>query len=342
MRFWLLIILACCVSPSAVAQENKPLIQIKKTPVFDLPIECEIGTDCWVMNYVDMIPDDGEQTDPACQKRTYDGHKGTDFMILDKATMQKGINVIAPLAGTVTKIRDGEPDRFPSEEELEQTKLARKECGNAVMIDHGEGLKTIYCHLKQNSIVVKQSQTLEIGDKIAQVGLSGLTQFPHLHFGILQDNKVIDPFTGLDNTQGCGKRKASLWKKELDLSYKPILIHNLGFSNDIPELTQIERNGNSNSDIKLDSEIMTFWTVLLGVQKDDKITLEIRDPNNKIFAKRNIIQDKTRARQFYYAGRRTNRKPLIEGAYTANVKVEREFKGQTIREEEYSVILATP
>lgn len=339
----LLICTTFCTYTADVHAQNSPsaLIKITKTPTFGLPIDCEIGENCWVMNYVDMIADDGKKTDPACQARTYDGHKGTDFMILDEATMQKGVNVIAPLDGIVSKVRDGEIDRFPTDEDLETTKTARKECGNAVMIDHGDGVQTIYCHMKENSIRVKSGQDLKKGDVIGQVGLSGFTQFPHLHFGIIKDGKITDPFTGLDNGKNCGKRKNSLWDKDVDLSYTPILIQSVGFTNDIPNLKNIERNAESLPTLNLTSDLMTFWVTLLGVQEGDKINIEIRDPNNKIFASRDIIQDKTRARQFYYTGRRTTQNPLLEGVYTGTVTISRDFKDQIISEEEFGAVLIT-
>ncbi len=340
---FLLFAVLCTYTQDVQAQQNtKPLIQITKTPTFGLPIDCEIGENCWVMNYVDMIPDDGKQTDPACQARTYDGHKGTDFMILDEATMKNGVNVIAPLDGTVTKIRDGEIDRFPTDENLETIKANRKECGNAVMMDHGNDIQTIYCHMKKDSIRVKSGQDLKKGDVIGQVGLSGFTQFPHLHFGIIKDNKIIDPFTGLDNTKNCGTRKNVLWDKEIDLSYTPILIQTVGFSNDIPNLEIIERNAQSSSTLNITSDLMAFWITLLGVQEGDKINIKIRDPNDKIFAERNITQDKTRARQFYYTGRRTAKTPLIEGVYTGVVTVLRNYKDRVISEEKFGAVLITP
>lgn len=340
---FLLFAIFCSYAQGVQAQNSaSPLIKITKTPTFGLPIDCEIGKDCWVMNYVDMIPDDDKKTDPACQARTYDGHKGTDFMILDEATMKKGVNVIAPLDGVVSKVRDGEIDRFPTDEDLKIIKDNRKECGNAVLMDHGDGVQTIYCHMKENSIRVKSDQKLKKGDVIGQVGLSGFTQFPHLHFGIIKDNKIIDPFTGLNNTQNCGTRKNVLWNEDVDLSYTPVLIHGVGFSDDIPDLKNIERNADSPSALNLTSDLMAFWVTLLGVQDGDQINIEIRDPNNKIFAARDIIQDKTRARQFYYTGRRTNKTPLIEGVYTGTVKISRDFKGQIISEEKFSAVLITP
>ena len=60
---------------------------------FDLPIACEIGTDCWVQQYVDHDPSTGVK-DYACGAQTYDGHDGTDIRIRDtaaKATIWTGV-----------------------------------------------------------------------------------------------------------------------------------------------------------------------------------------------------------------------------------------------------------
>ena len=228
MRFLLSLLCLTVFTGTSFAQEPK-FLEMKKAEGFNLPIACEIGEDCWVMNYVDYGADDGEQRDMACLARTYDGHKGTDFAILDDAAMRAGVDVVAPRAGTVLKVRDGEPDQWSTPEQIAEIKKERKECGNALMIDHGNDIKTIYCHLKKNSIAVKQGQAVKAGDKLAQVGLSGKTEFPHLHFGVLKKDKVIDPFTGSKNNRTCGKRGTSLWNKNVKLAYQPFVIQALGF-----------------------------------------------------------------------------------------------------------------
>ena len=78
-------------------------------PALDLPIACAVGTDCWVVNYVDLDPS-VETRDYACGKATYDGHKGVDFAIRDLAAMAKGVPVLAAAPGTVEGVRDGMAD----------------------------------------------------------------------------------------------------------------------------------------------------------------------------------------------------------------------------------------
>ncbi|MBO0931298.1 M23 family metallopeptidase [Fibrella aquatilis] len=63
--------------------------------------------------------------------------------------------------------------------------------GNSVYIDHGNGLLTEYFHLK--AIDVKQNQTVTKGQKIGEVGDTGRTTGPHLHFGIRWHGEKINP-----------------------------------------------------------------------------------------------------------------------------------------------------
>ena len=70
--------------------------------------------------------------------------------------------------------------------------------GNCIMIDHGNGYKTLYGHL--SSIGVSEGQTVRQGSTIGQVGSTGNSTGPHLHFEVYLDGSRIDPeqfFSGL-------------------------------------------------------------------------------------------------------------------------------------------------
>ena len=182
-------------------------VALAETPQFLFPVACTLGEDCWGVNYVDVDPVAQIAKDFKCGPKSYDGHKGTDFALRSLADVEAGVDVLAAAAGTVLRFRDGEEDSLKTEREMAEIKVKTRECGNGIFLDHGNGLRTIYCHLKKDSLLVKRGQKVKAGQKIAQVGQSGFAEFPHLHFGVVWEGGVVDPYTGLLNTDGCGREK---------------------------------------------------------------------------------------------------------------------------------------
>lgn len=70
------------------------------------------------------------------------------------------------------------------------------EYGQAVIIDHGNGITTVYGHASK--VLVKKGQIVKKGDVIAKVGSSGRSTGSHLHFEIRINNEPIDPYKYLD------------------------------------------------------------------------------------------------------------------------------------------------
>lgn len=64
-------------------------------------------------------------------------------------------------------------------------------CGNAITIDHGDGLQTRYCHL--SILGVTEGQTVVVGDVIGEVGTTGHSTGPHLHFEVHDHGVLRDP-----------------------------------------------------------------------------------------------------------------------------------------------------
>ena len=346
MKYNLILLLFIAMCPMDVSAQNsppKPIVQFKKSQNLGLPLNCELEKTCWVMNYVDFDQNDSIYTDPNCLQRTYDTHKGTDFALLDEKSMNDGVPVLSVKDGTILRIRDGEPDNWKTKADLDKIKTDRKECGNAILITHDDDTQSVYCHLRQNSIIVKKDQRIKKGDTIAMVGMSGLTEFPHLHYGYLKNKKIIDPFTGRSIETQCGLKDAkSLWDKGLGLNYAPLNIQSAGFSTQVPTLDNLGKDAQGSTELTFKDDKIIFWTILLGVRLNDEVSIEIIDANNNPIVTEKITQDKNRARQLYYIGKKLDKTKLPEGAYTGIVKIKRAQEGvPPIEQSKFSTSLVT-
>jgi murein DD-endopeptidase MepM/ murein hydrolase activator NlpD len=67
--------------------------------------------------------------------------------------------------------------------------------GYAVVIDHGNGIATLYGH--SSKLYVAEGQAVKRGDAIAAVGSTGLSTGPHLHFEVRKEGEPVDPMAYL-------------------------------------------------------------------------------------------------------------------------------------------------
>lgn len=307
--------------------------------LFSAPLDCVAGKECLIQQYVDLDPLRSFK-DYSCGNASYDGHKGTDFRLLNAQLYHKGVAVIASAPGTVLRFRDGVSDkRIASKADLQNVK--GKECGNGVVIDHGQGFVGQYCHLKRGSISVKPGQILARGDKIGLVGLSGKTQMPHVHLTLRYKGKVVDPFVGiLANKRSCGMGKAPLWTAKVlsDFPYQTSQILEAGFTSH-----QFQSGGREalvfDDQVGPSSAKLLFFVRLINFQKGDVLSLSITDPQGSVFAKQKYqAPNRNKARYMGFVGKKRRAgNDWVLGRYVGNVVIYRD--GTILRQRRVSVEL---
>ena len=69
--------------------------------------------------------------------------------------------------------------------------------GKIIVISHGFGMASRYCHL--NKVLVKAGQKVSRGDKIAEIGMTGRTTGPHLHYEVRMNGIPVNPMRYIVN-----------------------------------------------------------------------------------------------------------------------------------------------
>lgn len=286
-------------------------------PVLDLPIDCTPGETCYVQNYVDRDPGPGAR-DYTCSGLSYDGHKGTDFGLPSLAAMEEGVTVLASADGRVRGVRDGMIDKLYTAEE--DARIDGRDCGNGVVIEHGDGWETQYCHMQQGSIRVQSGQEVKAGDALGLVGLSGRTQFPHLHISVRQNGETVDPFTPEARVATCGTEAAeTMWSR--DLAYMPGAILSSGFADAVPDYAAIKAGTAALATMSANAPAIVLWGFAFGGREGDEMVMTIDGPSGRVAEGRQKL-DKNQAQFFRASGKRL-RAPLDPGLYTGTTKLMR-------------------
>ena len=131
---------------------------------------------------------------PAC----YGGHEGSDFVLLGGfRQMDEGsARAVAAAAGRVTRAEDGNYDRCHGSAAGQDVSCDGEPMrANQVEILHANGWRSRYLHFKKNTVAVQVGDEVGCGDFLAELGSSGNSTLPHLHFEVSDpQGQVVDPF----------------------------------------------------------------------------------------------------------------------------------------------------
>ena len=316
---------------ASLALSAAPVIgAAEQRPVLSIPIDCELGETCFIQQYVDRDSGPNAQ-DYMCSGLSYDGHQGTDFALNTLRDLNRSVDVLAAAPGVVVGARDGIVDRLLTNEN--QASVAGRECGNGVLVDHGDGWTTQYCHMGQGSIIVEKGDRVTRGQVLGDVGLSGSTQFPHVHLTVRKDGTVIDPFNTKVTATCLSTGHESMWDHAPD--YIPGGIIYAGFASDVPQYTDVKA-GSVVPPASASAPALVIYTYMFGSQPGDRLHLQIKSPERTLVDE-TLELSKQQAQLFRAVGKRLTDDAWPKGTYTGKVTLVR--NGKRIDIEEITVTL---
>lgn len=146
-----------------------------------------------------MVGDDGKH-------HTGAGTKNEDYFAYGKP-------VLAVAAGTVVTVVDGVPDNTPREM---NEYIA---VGNMVVIQHGASQFSVYAHLKPRSLRVREGQKVRPGQPLGEVGNSGRSSEPHLHFHVQSGARLSDALGVEAFFEGVETMRDGAWQARSDYRF---------------------------------------------------------------------------------------------------------------------------
>jgi hypothetical protein len=315
LAFLLTVILAVSKQPNIISAQSGG-----NSFKLGLPINCTLGKDCFIMHYLDRDPS-AAAVDFACGHLTYDTHNGTDFAIPDERAMAKGVTVKAVASGKVLRVRDGVPD-IRVADQTDKGRVEGIECGNGMVIDHGNGWQSQYCHLRQGSVVVKPNTSVSSGAVLGMVGESGLASFPHVHLTVRYQDKVVDPFVGTVNTQGCNVARQPLWAQPLE--YVPTGLIRAGFASRQPEMTEIWQGQFAETTLAPNNPALLFWVYAFGVRQGDEQQFRLIAPDGKpVINNQQQLKSNHRVWLSYVGKKNSASQPLVPGVWRGEYRLVR-------------------
>lgn len=311
--------------PAARAPDPTPLPATDPAaPRFVFPVACRLGQDCRIQRYMDRDPGPGV-LDYRCGAATNDGHEGLDIRLPDMTAQARGVAVLAAAPGKVLRVRDGVAD--VSARVVGAEAVTNIGCGNAVVIDHGNGWTSSYCHMAQGSVQVKPGDEVAAGQPLGRIGLSGLTEYPHLHFSVLRGGVLTDPFAPGPVAPGACPAQASLWSAEAAraLAYRPGAILNAGFAGEPMNMDRVESG--QFTPAGPDAPALVAYMRAISLLAGDSLQLSLTGPGGEVLAETTTEpMAQTRAHQLQFIGKRRPPGGWPPGVYRAELRILRDGK----------------
>ncbi len=282
------------------SRSSSPIIQEVNYPLFGWPLSIRMNEKLVLVNYVD---DDTSSAirDFMGNPHSYDGHRGTDYCLLNFRQMDRGIPIYAAAPGVVAGVAYQEFDRntnwgnppYPP--------------ANYVIIRHSDNSYAYYWHMRTNSPTVQVGETIQQGDQLGLVGSSGMSTDAHLHFELGQyenSNWVTrDPWFGTNNPL------PSLWSvQEPYVGTLPMRVFDMGVTtqaaaggslNDV-SMSYLKNGFSQPLQIGASEPYIMCWFQDQN-QAGDTYTISLRTPSGRVYSQSNTsIANRYQYAWFYW------------------------------------------
>ena len=223
--------------------------------------------DWTIVNYVDQDSGANSIQDYQGGSYTYDGHDALDLTTSSFDAMDIGIPIYAAATGVVHDLDDGHADR--------------NTCGgscttppNYVILDHGNGWRTSYYHLRKDSVVVKMGQLVQAGDIIGLMGSSGRSTDAHLHFAVTHNGQTVETYND----------PSAYWYNPLPYAGTQPGALDFGTTDHVPTTAELKERPPERETFPANAfQPVVFWANLHGIQSGDKLSFVWKSPQGKVF-----------------------------------------------------------
>ena len=173
--------------------------------------------------------------------------------------------------------------------------------------------------------MVAEGDRVEVGQPLGLVGLSGETNFPHLHFDLRRGDQAIDPFVGLERDEACGPGRKPLWRPEVlaQLDYRPVVLTNAGIATESPEMDEVERGLHRLSSLPTTAPALVLWVEGYVFAAGDRLRFRLAAPDGALVVDQTAEMDRARGHWLQFAGKKRPGAAWPAGEYRGEITLQR-------------------